>query len=249
MARYQVILTYDGADFKGMQRQAKERTVQGVVEKALGEIGWEGQSILAAGRTDAGVHASGQVIAFDFDWGHSQIDLLNALNGSLPFDLAALSIEVASLDFQPRFDALSRRYRYAIFCRPIRDPLRERYAWRVWPRVDRSKMQAAVKRLIGIHDFASYGRPPKQDGSTVRDVIQASWRQIDDILTFEIEANAFLYHMVRRIVYQQVEIGQGKQHAESITEYLGGKSQKIVQGLAPPNGLTLVEVCYPPSVE
>ncbi len=129
MARYQVILAYDGADFFGFQRQADgcgQRTVQGVVEQALRRIGWQGRAILFAGRTDVGVHASGQVIAFDLDWLHSTDALLAALNANLPADVAAQAAQLAADDFHPRYDARARCYRYRLFCQPRRDPLRER---------------------------------------------------------------------------------------------------------------------------
>lgn len=245
MVRYQAILKYDGAEFSGMQRQAQARTVQGVVEEALHKIGWQGKSILFAGRTDAGVHASGQMVSFDLDWRHAESDLLNALNASLPADVAASSVNSAEDDFHPRYDALSRRYRYSIFCQPLPDPLRERYAWRVWPQVDMKSMQTGVQYLLGEHDFSCFGTPPKPGGATVRNVLEANWRQEGDALTFDIEANAFLYHMVRRIVSQQIEIGQNKYPPETVARYLNGKITKPIQGLAPPNGLFLVKVRYP----
>ncbi|MCH7662487.1 MAG: tRNA pseudouridine(38-40) synthase TruA [Chloroflexi bacterium] len=245
MARYQAILTYDGTEYSGMQRQAQARTVQGVVEEALKKIGWVGDSIIAAGRTDAGVHAAGQVISFDLEWGHPEADLLNALNASLPVDAAVSSVMLARKDFHPRYDAVSRRYCYSIFCQPRRQPLRERYAWRIWPQLDVIMMRSAAKRLLGEHDYSAYGAPPKKDGPTVRKVLNASWRQNDDRFEFEIEANAFLYHMVRRIVSQQIEIGLGKQNPETVAEYLDGNLPEKVQGLAPPNGLFLMEVHYP----
>lgn len=245
MERYQAILTYDGTEFSGMQRQSQDRTVQGVVEEALEKIGWKGESILAAGRTDAGVHASGQSITFDLDWRHTESDLLKALNASLPPDVSASKVRSAGEDFHPRYDALSRRYRYTIFCQPVSDPLRERYAWRVWPQVDLGIMQAAAKHLVGEHDFSAYGTPQKPGGPTVRKVIEAAWQQKDDALIFEIEANAFLYHMVRRIVRQQIKIGQGKLPPETVAECLKEIFSEPVQGLAPPNGLFLIKVHYP----
>ena len=136
MARYQVILAYDGTRFLGSQRQANSRTVQGELEKALRKVGWSGTSVLIAGRTDAGVHASGQVAAFDFDWSYADDVLGRALNANLPVDMAVREVRVAADDFHPRFDASSRRYRYRLFCQPVRDPLRETLAWRTWPAVD-----------------------------------------------------------------------------------------------------------------
>lgn len=249
MARYQAILAYDGTGFSGFQRQAlssQTRTVQGVVETALHSLGWQGRSILAAGRTDTGVHASGQVIALDLDWRHSPEALRAAMNANLPPDVAVESVKPAEPDFHPRYHALARRYRYRIFCRPVRDPLRERYAWRVWPPVELEPLQGSAAFLPGSHDFAAFGTPPRPGGTTVREVFQAGWEQNGADLAFEILANAFLYHMVRRLVSFQVAIGQGESQAHVMLTRLKGGSQALVQGLAPPQGLTLVEVIYPP---
>src|SRR5512142_2164625 len=131
MARYQLTLAYDGTDFFGSQRQAKKRTVQGELEKALTKLGWTGRSVLMSGRTDTGVHATGQVASCDLDWLHSDDELVRALNATLPDDMAVQKVCMITADFHPRFDAISRCYRYRLFCQPVRDPLRERFAWRI----------------------------------------------------------------------------------------------------------------------
>ncbi len=246
MARYQVILVYDGTEFFGFQRQARERTIQGVVEDALRRIGWQGSTIIAAGRTDTGVHASGQVVAFDHDWHHSTEDLRNGLNANLPGDVAAHQVTQTRPDFHPRYDALARRYRYQIFCQPVRDPLRERYAWRVWPAVNGHDLRQAARYLPGRHDFAAFGTPPRPGGTTERIISEAGWQLVDDRLTFEVVANAFLYRMVRRMVGVQVAIAQGKTALEAMATYLSGKPSGLIQELAPPQGLFLAEVIYPP---
>lgn len=270
MARYQVILAYDGTQFYGFQRQAasiderKNRTVQQVVEAALQRIGWQGRTILAAGRTDTGVHASGQVIAFDLEWKHSLQELQAALNANMPFDVAAQAVSEVPSDFHPRYSAIARRYQYKIFCQAVRDPLGERYAWRVWPAVDMDRLRLAASYLPGTHDFVAFGTPPRSGGSTIRRVTQAAWwKESTQILSwpdpekqapicertalvFEIVGNSFLYHMVRRLVSLQVAIGQGELEPEGMLQFLSGGEQKIVHGLAPPHGLTLAEVIYPP---
>jgi len=251
MARYQVILAYDGTDFVGSQRQAKKsRTVQGELEKALRKLGWSGRSVILAGRTDTGVHASGQVAAFDLDWAHADEDLLRALNANLPADMAAWEVRVAAPKFHPRFDATSRRYRYRLFCQPVRDPLREKFAWRVWPEIDGDAFQAVVSLFVGQHDFAAYGSPPRAGGSTLRTVVNASWQIKDDEWHFDVQANAFLYRMVRRLVFVQVAVAQGKISVETIAGSLAGQAEirersGLPSGLAPAHGLTLVEVTYP----
>jgi tRNA pseudouridine38-40 synthase len=241
MARYQIIFSYDGTGFYGSQRQGSARTVQSELEKALRRIGWTGRSVLLAGRTDTGVHASGQVAAFDLDWGHGLDDLRKALNVNLPPDMAVRSVDVAGADFHPRFDAASRRYRYRLFCASERDPLRERYAWRVWPSV--ADLRPLAELWPGTHDFAAFGSPPRAGGSTVRTVHAAAWKKTGDEWTFEINADAFLYRMVRRLVFVQVAVGQGRLSFEEVEQSLAGR-RKLLAGLAPPNGLTLVEVRY-----
>ena len=250
MARYQVILAYDGTAYHGFQRQAQKLTVQAVVEQALRQVGWQGRSILAAGRTDTGVHALGQVIAFDLEWKHLPQDLLAALNANLPADIAARSVSLAEDEFHPRYDAIARLYRYRIYCQPIRDPLLDRFAWRVWPAPEIEPMQAAAGLLIGQHDYAAFGHPPRRGGSTLRTVTVARWRehQFGDpeaqALDFEIAANGFLNRMVRRLVYLQVSIGQGEQSPEVVSERLNAPVHKMVEGQAPAQGLTLLEVTY-----
>lgn len=249
MARYQIILAYDGTGFYGSQRQGRTRTVQSELEKALVRIGWIDKSILLAGRTDTGVHASGQVAVFDLDWSHELDDLQKALNANLPDDLAVHDVRLAPASFHPRFHATSRCYRYRLFCQEVRDPLRERYAWRIWPSVTDLTSLGAI--WSGRRDFAAFGSPTSPKGSTVRTVKSAEWQRRGDEWTFEIEADAFLYRMVRRVVYVQVAVGQGRAVAEDLIlalenppEVRDAAKKRLPAGLALPNGLTLVEVKY-----
>lgn len=247
MARYQVVLAYDGSPFQGFQRQKKGSaapTVQGTFETALRQLGWPGESILAAGRTDTGVHASGQVVAFDLEWDHPPEELRDALNARLPRTVVVQSVRAASPGFHPRYDALSRRYRYRIYCRAVVDPLREPYAWRVWPGVDPVRMQQAASLLPGRHDFAAFGTPPRFGGSTVRTINSAIWSSAGEDLFFEISGDAFLYHMVRRLVFLQVAIGQGRLELEAFQSCMEIPPRFPLQGLAPAHGLVLVEVTY-----
>lgn len=244
MARYQVILAYDGTGYQGFQKQAQVRTVQDVVENALRNLNWSGAAILASGRTDAGVHAAGQVIAFDLEWGHSPSKLLRALNSHLPADMAARDIRVVRPEFHPRYDAISRCYRYHLICDPLRRPLEERFAWRVWPAADLSRLQAVASMLVGTHDFSAFGTPPKPGGKTVRTISRAEWFELGNMLVFEIASQAFLYHMVRRLVSFQVEIAQGHRELNQLAEYLEMPTGEMVPGLAPAQGLVLAKVSY-----
>ncbi len=249
MARYQIILAYDGTGFLGSQRQASSRTVQSELEKALRRLGWHGQTVYLAGRTDTGTHASGQVASFDLDWSHSLEKLQDALNAHLPGDMAVKKVAAAADNFHPRFDATSRRYRYRLFCAKVRDPLRERYAWRVWPAVE--DMMPMANIWLGSHDFAAFGSSPRSGGSTVRTVMSASWQHQADEWIFDIRADAFLYRMVRRLVHTQVAVGQARLSANMLSQALDDQPEirqeaqiQIPAGLAPACGLTLVEVRY-----
>ncbi len=209
------------------------------------QLAWPPENaVLFAGRTDTGVHASGQVIAFDLNWKHPDGDLQQALNSLLPQDIALREVQQTRVDFHPRYQALERCYIYRIYSSPTRDPLRERYAWRIWPPLDLERLQAASQNLIGIHDFAAFGSPHKPGGSTIREIMAASWKQERDEYFFEVRGNAFLYHMVRHIVELLVAIGQEKEQADAVLRYLQNPAVPPVQGLAPAQGLTLREVVY-----
>ena len=247
MARYQVILAYDGAGFTGSQRQANSRTVQGELEKALHQIGWTGKSVMMAGRTDTGVHAVGQVASFDFnEWSHPAENLLQALNAKLPADLAVRKISSVHAEFHPRFDALSRAYRYKLFCEPIRDPLREKVAWRLWPKPDSDALNQTAEIFLGTHDFAAFGSPTTEKGTTTRTVTTSEWRRKQNgEWQFEVRADAFLYRMVRRLVFVQVAVALGRCSVEDIRLALKtGQGRKLPSGLAPAHGLSLIDVEY-----
>lgn len=257
MARYQLILAYDGARLEGSQRQSRSsersrvaaqskdepRTAQGELEKALRTIGWTGRSVLIAGRTDSGVHAGGQSVALDLEWPHGPDKLRAALNAALPSDLAVRVAREVNSDFHPRFDATSRRYRYRLFCDPVRDPVRERYTWRVWPAVDGNLFQSVSPVFLGTHDFAAFGSPMSRGGSTVRTVSLSAWTESEGEWQFQVRADAFLYRMVRRLVFVQVMVAQGRLSVEQVKQALEIQT-RLPAGLAPAHGLSLVEVAY-----
>lgn len=252
MAHYQLILAYDGSRFAGFQRQKRTGqalTVQAELETALRKLGWQGDKVLYAGRTDRGVHALGQVVAFDLNWAHPPQALQAALNALLPADIAVQAVEECLPSFHPRYQAAGRRYRYRLFCAEHRQPLLERYAWRVWPSVQIEPMRAAAKLIVGNHNFAAFGSPLSARGSTYRQVQMANWQVwheegVRSAWQFEILANAFLYHMVRRLVATMVAIGQGRLSLEQFERALNGDTDVIKAELAPAQGLTLMEVLY-----
>jgi tRNA pseudouridine38-40 synthase len=246
MVRYQAILAYDGSGFAGSQKQANTRTVQGELEKALHDIGWIGKSVLMAGRTDTGVHATGQVSAFDFDeWNQSSGKLLKAINARLPSDIAIKKLQIAKPEFHPRFDAVSRTYRYSLFHSPIRDPLREKFSWHIWTKFDANALKENASLFLGKHDFSNFGSKTTPDGTTVRTVTKAEWKKKPNgEWQFEVQADAFLYRMVRRMVFIQISLAQGKCSVKDVRNALLKKQIQLPSGLAPAHGLTLTEVEY-----
>lgn len=245
MARYQSIVAYDGTAYHGFQRQVEGLpTVQSELEGALRRIGWQGDSLLAAGRTDAGVHAQGQVIAFDHEWDHSLAALTAALNDQLPADIGIQQSLAVDEDFHPRFDARRRRYRYRLLMSQQPDPLRARYVWRRWSEIDRKAMQQTADGFIGRHDFGAFGQAPIEGGHTIRQIFNAQWRSAEDELLFDVEADAFLQHMVRRLVAAMVQVGEGRLEEQDLLGYLNEPERKWQGKLAPASGLCLMQVSY-----
>jgi tRNA pseudouridine38-40 synthase len=245
--RYRAILAYDGTAYHGFQRQANASpTVQGVLEEVLSSTSGQHVSVLAAGRTDAGVHATGQVVAFDLNWQHLPSDLCNALNANLPSDIAVYLLEPASPGFHPRFDALSRTYVYRLYVSRVRDPFKRWLAWHLPRPLDVEAIAEATHHLVGEHDFSAFGSPPQGD-NPVRTVYQARWETTPDgdQHTFTITANAFLYRMVRRLVGALVAVGRGQVTVEQFVEALAVGVQLQGAMAAPAHGLTLVAVQYP----
>ncbi|MDD2522994.1 MAG: tRNA pseudouridine(38-40) synthase TruA [Anaerolineaceae bacterium] len=249
MAHYKLILAYEGTQYSGFQRQLEKPSVQGVFEDALRQLGWQGISILTAGRTDTGVHASGQVVSFEFDWKHDDNKLLKALNAHLPADIQVQRLEQTGAQFHPRYDALARTYRYRLYWQPARDPLRDRFAWRLDSAPDIDMMNEASQYLLGEHNFIAFGRPLSENGTSIRRIEQARWQLTGaDSMEFTITGNAFLYHMVRRIVYMLVKVGLKEAPAEIVLQGLQTGTTGIV-ALAPARGLTMMEVRFAEDME
>lgn len=245
METYKSIVAYDGSGFHGFQRQREGiRTVQDVLEQALRELGWTGESLLAAGRTDAGVHARGQVIAYGLRWSHGGEQLTQAMNAHLPRDVAVKSTDVVPKGFHPRFDAVGRRYRYRVFAAPVRDPLQERFAWRIWPEPDVELLEDCSRAVIGRHDFRAFGRAPIPDGHTVREITRAEWRRERRALEFTIAADAFLHRMVRRLVGAMIEAAHGRVRLQDLVELRDHPDRRWQGTLAPAHGLCLEAVQF-----
>lgn len=243
LQRFRAFVAYDGTDFLGFQIQASGRTVQGVLEKGLTKVTKNSTRLLAAGRTDTGVHATGQVIAFNLAWRHGIKKLQRALNANLPGDVVIVKIEPTKPDFHPRFDALNRQYQYIVLNQPVQDVIRRRHVAHIFKPLDVDRMNEASLCLLGTHDFASFGQPP-QGSNTVRTVTEAVWYKNDCELKFYITANAFLYRMVRAIVATLIEVGLHKLRIEEVKNILQAKDRTQVKWLASASGLYLVNITY-----
>ncbi len=246
MARYRATVAYDGTAYEGFQRQTRPNTVQGVLEAAIYAVTQQTVTVIGAGRTDTGVHAEGQVIAFDVDWRHETHKLLNALNAHLPDDIALQDLCVQE-GFHPRFDALSRRYRYTVLEAPHRQPLLRHRVWHVPDPLDVEAMQTVAQALVGQHDFAAFGHPP-QGSNTVRTVYTSRWMRAPQpygaLLIYTVEANAFLHHMVRRMVGVMVDVGRGRTTVEGALALFNSRDIAQARTLAPACGLILEAVRY-----
>lgn len=234
---------YDGTDFYGFQFQSSVRTVQGELEWALAAVTGQAVRIVGAGRTDTGVHAVGQVIAFHTAWRHSLEALERAWGANLPPDIAVWGLEQAPADFHPRFSACRRRYRYTIWNGCRASPLHRRYAWVHPQRLDEEMLAQAAKVFIGEHDFAAFGRPPQGENS-VRTVYTATWTRCGESLWFDIEGNAFLQRMVRRLVGVMAQIGRGEKPLAWASEVLASRESARCAPPAPACGLCLMEIGY-----
>jgi len=238
-------LEYDGSAFKGWQiQQAGVRTVQSCLERALSKVADHPVSVICAGRTDAGVHASGQVVHFDSPARRSDYAWLMGGNTNLPDDISITWAQVVPEDFHARFSALARRYRYTILNRPCRSALhRQRATWHYKP-LDAERMQAAAACLRGEHDFTSFRAVGCQSHSPYRHVFDLTVERHGEFVVIDIEANAFLHHMVRNVAGVLMAIGSGDRPAEWTQELLAVRDRTQAGVTAPPDGLYLLAVRY-----
>ncbi len=243
--RVRATIAYDGTAYHGFQRQSTERepTIQGELERALAKVTGQSTAVLGAGRTDAGVHAGGQAIAFDTAWRHALADLQRALNAVLPGDIVVLEAEQAAADFHPRFQARSREYRYTIYNAPLRHPLYRRYALHVSDPLDVDAMRAAAGCLLGEHDFAAFGQATAGE-STVRSMYRVEVAGQQPWIAIDLEANGFLYRMARSLAGTLIEVGRGRISVERFAEILASRDRAQAEATAAPHGLCLTRVNY-----
>jgi len=244
MRRMMITLEYDGSRFHGWQVQPHARTVQGVLEEALLQTTGEYGRITGASRTDSGVHAQGQVACFDTASELHTGTILRALNYWLPRDVAVLGCCQAPVDFDPRRWARSKQYRYRILRSTERRPLREGYVVRVWCDLNVPAMQECAGMLLGEHDFTSFASEHTEVEGRVRHVLRSEFVPLDDELHYVIEANGFLYNMVRIIVGTLLEVGRGSMSVAEFADALRARDREATGPTAPARALTLVAVRY-----
>ncbi len=239
-----MVVQYDGTDYAGFQRQPGVPTIQAELERALSQLLREPVEITAAGRTDAGVHALGQVIAF---WTANPIPvekLPRAVNGLLPLAISAVEAVEVPPDFHPRFDARGKLYTYRILNRPVPSPFICRYAWHVEEKLDVDAMRQAAQHLIGRHDFSAFCASGSSFKNKVRTLRRLDISTDNDVIEMRFEADAFLYMMVRIIVGTLVEVGLGKRQPNELAAILQSRDRRQAGRTAPPQGLCLVKVWY-----
>jgi tRNA pseudouridine38-40 synthase len=244
MPRVRLTLEYDGTDFVGWQRQLNGRSVQEVVEKALVELLGGPVSTAAAGRTDAGVHAAGQVVAFDAPRALPSKAYVRGLSALLPPDVAVVAADEAPEGFDPRRWATGKRYRYLISRRASRSPLQRRTHWEIFTPLDVGAMRTAAPALLGTHDFSSFRAADCEAPHPRRTLRELALHEEGEVLRIDVEGTAFLKHMVRNIVGSLVEVGRSKRPSSWVAEVLAAKDRTLAGPTAPAHGLTLVEVSY-----
>jgi tRNA pseudouridine38-40 synthase len=242
MRNFKLLLEYDGTNFVGWQRQDNGRSVQGEIERVLSQVLQEGVSVIGAGRTDAGVHARGQVANFRSETKLCPNDILGGFNALLPDDVVVYDVEEVPVEFHARYSARERAYSYTISRRPI--AVMRNYAWFVKYRLDMSLMQMAAEMIVGEHDFESFCKTASAVDHHRCTVSVSRWDDDGAFLQYEIRANRFLHGMVRALVGSMVDVGRGYRTVEEFRAIIGAKDRTEAGMAAPARGLCLESVAY-----
>lgn len=244
--RYKATIAYDGSGFSGFQIQPEGRTVQGEIEKVLKNM-HKGEEIriTASGRTDAGVHARGQVFHFDSPLEIPLASWEKALNAQLPKDIVVLNIEKVPSNFHARFDAIGKTYKYFVYTGNKRDPFRRNFMAHYPYAIQLEPIKQAIPFLIGTHDFTSFSSAKAEVENKVRTIHSIDIEEKEDQIIFTFFGNGFLYNMVRIIVGTLMEVGAGKRNPDDINNILKAKDRQMAGKTAPPEGLYLWSVSYP----
>jgi tRNA pseudouridine38-40 synthase len=245
MTVIRLLLAYDGTDFHGWAKQPGVRTVEGVLEEAVGRLIGAVPRLSVAGRTDAGVHAEGQVASFTAPAGLDPGRVQRTVNAILAPEVVVRVARRAPDGFDARHSASAREYRYRIDTSAVPDPFTARWTWHRPGPLRAGLMRAAATQLLGEHDFASFCREP-QRGGTVRRVLRLTVASRDGRVDVRTVANGFLHQMVRSMVGTLVAVGEGRIHSQDVTAILEARSRAVAGPVAPPHGLTLVGVRYSP---
>ena len=241
-----LVVAYDGTDFRGFAEQPDQRTVAGVIRRALAKVLRTEVDLACAGRTDAGVHAWGQVVSFEAPPGIDVDRLSASLNAMLGPEVVVRSLELLPPGFDARRTAQWRAYRYTIVHRAAPDPFLARYAWHVPARLDLRALRLAADPFVGEHDFASFCRKGPEGSTTVRRVFESAWHDLGDgVLRYDIRATAFCWQMVRSIVGTIVDAGLGARRPGDMLTILRAGDRAAAGTVAPPHGLCLWDVGYP----
>jgi tRNA pseudouridine38-40 synthase len=242
--KIRITLEYDGSNYCGWQLQAGQDSIQARVEAVLARIFLQKIRVYGSGRTDAGVHALGQVAAFDLPRPFAPADLKRALNSMLPPDIAIVEACAASDEFDPRRDAKVRVYEYRVINRERRSAFDFRYAWLVTGSLDLAAMNAAACQFIGEHDFASFRSLGSAETTTLRRVYVSEWNRDGNRFVYHVEAGGFMRHMVRAMVATMIAVGRGQLAPAQVTTQIEARDRARVPAAAPPTGLFLIEVRY-----
>ena len=245
MRTIKLTVCYDGSNYSGFQRQAKETTIQQVLEEKLARICGEPVTVTGSGRTDAGVHARCQVVSFATNGTIPAENVARALNSILPDDIRALRAEEVQAGFNARKDACWKEYEYRIRYTPEPDPFTRNYAWQMHELPDLDKMNAAAAMIIGQHDFSGFQSTGSTQVSPVKMIYRSCWEtEADNTLVYHIAGNGFVYHMVRNLVWSMVQTGLGKKPPEALAQELTLKRGEFENSPAPAQGLYLAKVEY-----
>jgi tRNA pseudouridine38-40 synthase len=247
MAVIRLVLAYDGTDFHGWARQPGIRTVQGAIEGVLERLLGSPPPLSAAGRTDAGVHAEGQVASFPAPDGLDPLRVQRAVNAALAPEVVVLRADRAPEGFDARRSAIARQYRYRIDLAPLPNPFTARYVWHRPGELSVGRMRAAAQLLVGEHDFASFCRRPEA-GGTVRRLQRLAVSRRGDRVEVRARANAFCHQMVRSLVGTLVAVGEGRLEPRDVAAILEARDRSQAGPVAPPQGLVLERVIYPPGL-
>jgi tRNA pseudouridine38-40 synthase len=253
MRNLKLTVSYDGTRFVGWQRQGEGKSIQGLLEAAFMELEGASCTVHGAGRTDAGVHAAGQVASVRVTFMHDVKKITRALNAQLPKEIRVIAVEDVGSEFHARFSAAKKTYRYLIFNGPIVGPFINRFVWHIREPLDKTAMAIAAQQLVGTHDFNVFKSTSNDPSTTIRTLLYSDISEaqatltdahVQKLLVYEVSGNGFLHHMVRAIVGTLVDVGLGRRQANSISELLNGLPRSAAGATAPSSGLLLFRVDY-----